>query len=111
VAWIHDLSSPDLVAMIGPLPVIGHFPLRLLPLLMAGTGLLSQVLTPTDPKQAPMMYMMNIFMVFIFYNLPAGLVFYWTIMNLLTAVQQWLSLRGGSAAVVVPEVAGRGRKS
>ena len=111
VAWIHDLSSPDLVAMIGPLPVIGHFPLRLLPLLMAGTGLLSQVLTPTDPKQAPMMYMMNIFMVFIFYNLPAGLVFYWTIMNLLTAVQQWLSLRGGRGAVVVPEVAGKGRKS
>jgi YidC/Oxa1 family membrane protein insertase len=111
VAWIHDLSSPDLVAMIGPLPVIGHFPLRLLPLLMAGTGLLSQVLTPTDPKQAPMMYMMNIFMVFIFYNLPAGLVFYWTIMNLLTAVQQWLALRGDSVAIVVPELAGKGRKS
>lgn len=111
VAWIHDLSSPDLVATLGPLPVIGHFPLRLLPLLMAGAGLLSQVLTPTDPKQAPMMYMMNIFMVFIFYNLPSGLVFYWTVMNLLTAAQQWLALRGDSGAVVVPAAAGKGRKS
>ena len=111
MAWIHDLSSPDLVATLGPLPIIGHFPLRLLPLLMAGTGLLSQVLTPTDPKQAPMMYMMNIFMVFIFYNLPSGLVFYWTVMNLLTAVQQWLALRGDSGAVVVPAAAGKGRKS
>jgi len=111
VAWIHDLSSPDLVATLGPLPLIGHFPLRLLPLLMGATGLLSQVLTPTDPKQAPMMYMMNIFMVFIFYNLPSGLVFYWTVMNLLTAVQQWLALRGDSGAVVVPAAAGKGRKS
>lgn len=111
VGWIHDLSSPDLVATLGPLPMIGHFPVRLLPLLMAGTGLLSQVLTPTDPKQAPMMYMMNIFMVFIFYNLPSGLVFYWTIMNVLTAVQQWLALRGDSGAIVVAEPAGKGRKS
>lgn len=111
VSWIHDLSSPDLVAMLGPLPGIGHFPVRLLPLLMAATGLLSQVLTPTDPKQAPMMYMMNIFMVFIFYNLPSGLVFYWTVMNLLTAVQQWLAMRGDSGAVVVPAEAGKGRKS
>lgn len=111
MAWIHDLSSPDLVATLGPLPVIGHFPLRILPLLMAGTGLLSQVLTPTDPKQAPMMYMMNIFMVFIFYNLPSGLVFYWTVMNLLTAAQQWLALRGDSGAVVVPAAAGKGRKA
>ncbi len=111
VSWIHDLSSPDLVAMLGPLPGIGHFPVRLLPLLMAATGLLSQFLTPTDPKQAPMMYMMNIFMVFIFYNLPSGLVFYWTVMNLLTAVQQWLAMRGDSGAVVVPAEAGKGRKS
>ncbi len=110
VAWIHDLSSPDLVGMI-PLPVVGHFPVRVLPLLMAGTGLLSQVLTPTDPKQAPTMYMMNVFMLFIFYNLPSGLVFYWTIMNVFTAAQQWLALRGDSGAVVVPEPAGKGRKS
>lgn len=103
VGWMHDLSSPDLVATIGPLPGIGHFPVRLLPLLMAVTGLLSQFLTPTDPKQAPMMYMMNIFMVFIFYNLPSGLVFYWTVMNLLTAVQQWLAIRGDSAVTVLPQ--------
>jgi hypothetical protein len=49
--------------------------------------------------------------VFIFYNLPSGLVFYWTVMNLLTAVQQWLALRGDSGAVVVPAAAGKGRKS
>jgi YidC/Oxa1 family membrane protein insertase len=110
-AWIHDLSSPDVLVTLGPLPVIGSLPVRLLPLLMAGTGFLSQLLTPTDPRQAPTMYMMNIFMLFIFYNLPSGLVFYWTVMNLLTAFQQWLAVRGDSGAVVVPGVAGKGRKS
>jgi YidC/Oxa1 family membrane protein insertase len=103
--WIHDLSSPDVVAS-----VIG-FPIRVLPLLMAATGFLSQRFTPTDPRQAPTMYMMNAVMLYIFYNLPSGLVFYWTVMNVLTAVQQWLAMRGDSATVVVApaEVAGKGR--
>jgi YidC/Oxa1 family membrane protein insertase len=87
VSWIHDLSAPDTLLMLGPLP------LRLLPLIMAASGLLSQKLTPTDPRQAPTMYMMNIFMVVFFYGVPSGLVLYWTVMNLLTAFQQWLVLR------------------
>ena len=55
--------------------------------------------------------MMNVFMLFIFYNLPSGLVFYWTVMNLLTALQQWLAMRGDSGAVVVPEAPAKGKKS
>jgi YidC/Oxa1 family membrane protein insertase len=101
VAWIHDLSAPD------KLFVIAGFPIRLLPVLMALSGLLTQRLTPTDPRQASTMYLMNAVMVVFFYNLPSGLVLYWTVMNLLTALQQWLALRedGGSAAQVV-EVGG-----
>lgn len=106
--WIHDLSAPD------QLFTVMGFPIRVLPLLMAGTGFLSQRFTPTDPKQAPTMYMMNAVMLVIFYNLPSGLVFYWTVMNLLTAIQQWLSLRGDSGATVVVELAkesrGKGRR-
>jgi len=106
VAWIQDLSAPDQIFTVMGLPI------RVLPLLMAGTGFLSQRFTPTDPKQAPTMYMMNAVMLVIFYNLPSGLVFYWTVMNVLTAVQQWLALRGdGSVVVVAPpvEVGGKGR--
>jgi YidC/Oxa1 family membrane protein insertase len=98
VGWIHDLSSPDVLAMIGP------FPVHVLPILMTLTGLLSQWLTPTDPRQAPTMYLMNVFMLVFFYNLPSGLVLYWTVMNGLTALQQWLALRedgGHSGAAVV----------
>jgi len=102
VGWIHDLSAPDTLLMLGPLP------LRLLPLIMAASGLLSQKLTPTDPRQAPTMYLMNIFMVVFFYGVPSGLVLYWTVMNLLTALQQWLVLREPDAEVVSTAAARKG---
>ena len=92
------------------LPVIGSFPIRLLPLLMAGSGFLSQRFTPTDPQQAPTMYMMNIVMLGIFYPMPSGLVLYWTVMNVLTAIQQWLAMRGDDGVVVVAEVPRKGNR-
>jgi len=106
IAWITDLSAPDMLF------AVAGFPIRLLPLLMAGSGFLLQKFTPTNPQQAPTAYMMNLFMLFIFYNLPSGLVFYWTVMNLASAVQQWMVLRSddaGSMAVVVEEPR-RGKK-
>ena len=84
--------------------------MRLLPILMALTGFLSQVFTPTDPKQAPTMYMMNAVMLIFFYNLPSGLVLYWTVMNLLTALQQWMAMRGDPAVVVAPVAVESGRR-
>ena len=99
IGWIHDLSGPDVAT------TIMGFPLHLLPIIMAATGFLSQKMTPTDPKQAPTMYMMNAMMLFFFYNLPSGLVLYWTVMNLLTALQQWLVLREGDKPLVSPTVA------
>ena len=106
--WIDDLSAPDLVAS------VASFPIRLLPLLMTASGFLTQMLTPTDPKQKPTMYMMNVFMLVFFYNLPSGLVLYWTVMNLLTAAQQWLVMRqdGGAEPAVVEVVSpGAARQS
>jgi YidC/Oxa1 family membrane protein insertase len=105
VGWIHDLSAPD------KLFEVAGFPIRLLPVLMAGSGLLTQKLTPTDPRQATTMYLMNVVMVVFFYGLPSGLVLYWTVMNLLTALQQWLALRGDNEPVVVtPSPPARGAK-
>lgn len=103
VAWMQDLSAPDLLFR------VGSFPVRLMPLIMAGSGFLQQWMTPTDPRQATSFYLMNAMMLVFFYNLPSGLVLYWTVMNLLTALQQWLALReDGAAAPVVSRVAGRG---
>ncbi len=102
VTWIHDLSAPD------HLFTVAGFPIRLLPIIMAGTGFLQQKLTPTPPQQATTMYLMNFFMLFVFYGLPSGLVFYWTVMNLYTSLQQWLAMRGDDG-VVVPAGTGSAR--
>jgi YidC/Oxa1 family membrane protein insertase len=80
--WMHDLSAPD---------TVGHafgMPINILPLLMAGTMFWQQKLTPSDPRQAPMLIMMPLLMVFFFYGLPSGLVLYWTVTNVLAVVQQ-----------------------
>jgi YidC/Oxa1 family membrane protein insertase len=98
VAWMQDLSAPDLLF------TVAGFPIRLLPVLMAGSGLLQQKLSPTDPRQQTSMYMMNVMMLVFFYSLPSGLVLYWTVMNLLTALQQWLILRQ-DGGVAMPAVA------
>jgi len=104
VAWINDLSAPDLLFTVGGLP------LRLMPVLMMLSGLITQRLTPTDPRQSSTMYLMNVVMLVFFYNLPSGLVLYWTVMNLLTALQQWMVLHedGGVAATADAPTVRRG---
>jgi YidC/Oxa1 family membrane protein insertase len=103
VAWMTDLSAPDVLFQ------VAGFPIRLLPLLMAGSGFIQQRVTPTDPRQASTYYFMNLIMVVFFYNLPSGLVLYWTVMNLLTALQQWIALHeDGAAPAYASQVTGRG---
>jgi YidC/Oxa1 family membrane protein insertase len=87
--WIHDLSAPDTVAHLAGLP------LNPLPLVMAGTMFWQQKITPTDPRQASLGYIMPIFMTFLFYSTPSGLVLYWTVSNLMTVLQQiWMNRSG-----------------
>jgi YidC/Oxa1 family membrane protein insertase len=75
--WIHDLSAAD--------------PCHVLPLIMGGTLFIQQKLNPTppDPTQAKLMMMMPIFMTFLFWGFPAGLVLYWIVNNSLSILQQW----------------------
>ena len=83
--WINDLSAPENLFSIAGLP------LRLLPLLMGGSMLLQQRLTPSpnaDPQQAQMMTLMSVVFTFMFYQFPSGLVLYWFVSNLLGIAQQ-----------------------
>jgi YidC/Oxa1 family membrane protein insertase len=94
--WIGDLSVPDSLFRFTPFTVplinlqIGS--LRLLPFLMLGTTFLqskvSQSSTPTDRNMALMTYAMPLVFFFILYNMPSGLVLYWTAQNVLGIVQQ-----------------------
>ncbi len=104
--WIKDLSAPDTVAH------IAGFPVNVLPLIMAGTMVWQQKITPTDPRQASLGYMMPIFMTFLFYSTPSGLVFYWTVSNLMTVLQQVWMNRGVQETVplvVEADTGGRGK--
>ncbi len=85
--WINDLSAPENLFSVAGLPI------RLLPLLMGGSMLLQQRLTPApnaDPQQRQMMTLMSVVFTFMFYQFPAGLVLYWFVSNLLGIAQQLL---------------------
>ena len=78
--WIQDLSAGD--------------PTKLLPILMAGSMLVLQLITPApsaDPLQKKMMaVIMPIMMLYILWSAPAGLLVYWLVGNLVGFGQQML---------------------
>jgi YidC/Oxa1 family membrane protein insertase len=89
LGWIQDLSSQD--------------PYYVLPLLMGVTMLIQTKLNPTppDPIQAKVMLYMPIVFTGMFLFMPAGLVLYWTVNNVLSIAQQWQITRlieGGNKA-------------
>jgi len=74
--WICDLAA--------------HDPTYVLPILMGISMFVQQKMTPVmgDPRQAKMMLLMPVVFTFMFLNLPAGLVLYWTLSNVLQIAQQ-----------------------
>ncbi|HTU03647.1 MAG TPA: membrane protein insertase YidC [Candidatus Sulfotelmatobacter sp.] len=83
--WICDLAS--------------HDPTYVLPLLMGASMFIQQKMTPVmgDPRQARMMLFMPVVFTFMFLNLPAGLVLYWTLSNVFQIAQQKYMERIGNA--------------
>jgi YidC/Oxa1 family membrane protein insertase len=76
--WLPDLSAAD--------------PYRLLPILMAGSMVVLQFITPApsaDPLQRKMMaIVMPAFMLYILWSAPAGLLVYWIVGNIVGFTQQ-----------------------
>jgi YidC/Oxa1 family membrane protein insertase len=54
---------------------------------------IQQKMTPTDPKQAMMTYLLPIIFTFMFFTFPSGLVLYWLVNNVLTIIHQYLMNR------------------
>jgi len=95
--WITDLSAPESILNFGnfTLPILGWNDLRLLPILYLGTQLLMSKFTqaPSGGGQSAMQTKMltlgmPIMFFFILYDMPSGLLIYWTFSNILTAAQQ-----------------------
>ena len=78
--WLPDLSAAD--------------PYKLLPILMAGSMVVLQFITPApsaDPLQRKMMaIMMPAFMLYILWSAPSGLLVYWIVGNFVGFGQQML---------------------
>lgn len=78
--WIQDLSAAE--------------PYHILPVLMAGSMLVLQLITPSpsaDPLQRKMMaVIMPVMMLYILWSAPAGLLVYWLVGNLVGFGQQFV---------------------
>jgi len=91
VLWMKDLSQPDALATLPfEIPFLGA-DLNVLPILMAVAMYFQTKLTPSGAtgQMAMMNTMMPLFMVFIFYNMPSGLVLYWLVNTIMQAYQSW----------------------
>ena len=80
ILWITDLSAKD--------------PLYVTPILMTATMWLQQRLAPQagDPQQQKLMRMMPLIFGIMFLQFPAGLVLYWLTNNVITIIQQEITL-------------------
>jgi YidC/Oxa1 family membrane protein insertase len=97
IFWIKDLSAPD-----SP-PV--------LPIVMGLSMYVQQKMTPTtDPRMAPMQFIMPVVLTIIFINFPAGLVLYWTVNNLMSILQQYYMKRDDGQVTKGRGASGKGGK-
>ena len=83
--WIKDLSIADTVF------TIQGFNFNILPILMTGTTYVQQKMSTVDMggQQKMMMMMMPLIFIVMFWNMPSGLILYWTVQNLLQIGHQY----------------------
>ncbi len=81
--WIKDLAHADNLFR------IGTFPINILPVLNGLAMFWQQKLTPTDPSQKSLKFIMPIMLTVFFYGLPSGLILYWLATTLITVLQQY----------------------
>ncbi len=101
--WVHDLSAHECYPWPGGTATGCNdfspfgIPIPILVLLMGGSMILQQYLSPStgmDPTQQRMMLiLMPVMFTVMFINFPSGLVVYWLVNNVLTIGQQWWTNR------------------
>lgn len=104
--WVKDLSMPDAAFTLPQkLPVIGEY-INILPILMVAAMAIQQKVSqpkgvqPSE-QQRIMSTIFPIFLGFIFYNLPSGLVLYWLTNTLLMLLMQEVILKARQPKVEV----------
>lgn len=91
ILWITDLSEPDTIFRLS-----NGFPINILPIFLLGTFFIQQKMTTMpatteqqQQQQKMMRYIMPLFMGFIFYKMPSGLVLYFALSTLLGIMDQY----------------------
>jgi len=89
IFWIKDLSMPDTIF------TVSGFDMNILPLVMTASTFIQQKLTTSDvgQQQKMMMYVMPLVLLFIFWNMPSGLVLYWALQNIFQILHQLIITR------------------
>lgn len=88
--WVTDLSQPD---------TVGHLlgiPINPLPIVMAITSFAQMAMMPNtggDKTQMMIIKLMPFMFLFICYNFASALALYWTVSNVFSIAQTWLSNR------------------
>ncbi|MDR2723684.1 MAG: membrane protein insertase YidC [Holosporaceae bacterium] len=100
IGWIHDLSAADPLLVLNlfgliPINLPGFLQIGIWPLIMGATMIWQQKMgpAPTDPSQSHMMMLMPVMFIFMFAQLPSGMVIYWTFSNILGIIQQHIIKR------------------
>ena len=107
--WIHDLSTPDVVAEAIKIPFLFPSGLTVLPIAMAASLFGLNKLTIKDPQQAAMVWIMPVMMLVFSGSMPSGLVLYWTVSNLFSMAQTWI-VSPGNVKVAPVVLASKGKK-
>jgi len=117
--WIPDLSVPEYILYFPngyTVPFLGWTALRLLPFIYVGSQLLYGKVVQTPEQKhnkhmKMMLYVLPLVFFFILYEMPSGLLLYWTMSNLLTMAQQFglnkytARKKAAAAALAPPEPA------
>jgi YidC/Oxa1 family membrane protein insertase len=99
IPWVKDLSQPEILISLQQMHIDKFFPngipmygygIAVMPIVMAILTFFQNKMTIKDPNQKAMIYFMPVFMLVLFNNFPAGLVFYWTFSNALGILQQYI---------------------
>jgi YidC/Oxa1 family membrane protein insertase len=103
--WVKDLSQPDTVFHLAGIPV------NILPLCMAVTMLWQMSLTPKSGDQSQQKIMMFMPLIFIFfcYNFASALALYWTVQNIFSIGQLYLTRNQAAPALQKVAMARRKR--
>ncbi|AZO93597.1 membrane protein insertase YidC [Iocasia frigidifontis] len=89
--WIQNLAQPDIALVI------------LNGLAMFGSTYLTQQFTASSSQNTTMMYIMPLFIIFVGFKLPAGVLIYWFTQTVLLSLQQYIIYNSPDEKEVVKE--------